>query len=90
MLINLYSLILFFFAVTNALSQTRSENIDFRKDKLLVEKSNDSLVIDSKTDLQIQKKLFDSSQKASPDVFYIINDKPVSREEYLEHINKKR
>jgi hypothetical protein len=90
MLINLYSLFLFFFAVTSASSQTISENISFRKDKLFVEKSNDSLVIDSKTDLQIQKKLFDSSQKASPDVFYIINDKPVSREEYLKHNNKKQ
>jgi hypothetical protein len=84
----LFSYIIFFIVSINALSQTLSKKRDAVEGRLLVEKNYDSLVIDSKTTIQIQKKVFDSTQKASPEVFYIVNDKPVSREEYLKH-NKK-
>lgn len=85
-----FSLILLFIALHSAVSQTLSENIGVLEDKLLSEKSNDSLVIDSKTNIQIQKKVFDSNQKAAPEVFYIVNDKPVSRDEYIRHHKQNR
>ena len=86
----LFSLILLFFALHSAVSQTRSENIGVLEYRLLSEKSNDSLVIDSKTNIQFQKKVYDSNQKAAPEVFYIVNDKPASREEYLRHHKQNR
>jgi len=86
----LFSFILLFIASNSALSQTFSQNRSAVEDRLLSEKNNDSLVIDSKTNIQIQKKVFDSNQKASPEVFYIVNDKPVSREEYLKHSKKEQ
>ncbi len=90
MLRELLSLILIFIASNSALSQTFSQNGGAVEDRLLSEKNNDSLVIDSKTNIQIQKKVFDSNQKVSPEVFYIVNDKPVSREEYLKHSKKQQ
>ncbi|MBK8600091.1 MAG: hypothetical protein IPN80_05595 [Flavobacterium sp.] len=90
MLRELLSLILIFIASNSALSQTFSQNRGAVEDRLLSEKNNDSLVIDSKTNIQIQKKVFDSNQKVSPEVFYIVNDKPVSREEYLKHSKKQQ
>lgn len=36
------------------------------------------------------KKELPSNQKVSPEIFYIINDKPVSREEYLKQKVKKQ
>ena len=89
MLRKIFSLVLLFIALHSAVSQTLSENISVHENRLLSEKSNDSLVVDSKTNMQIQKKVYDSNQKASPEVFYIVNDKPVSREEYLRHHKKK-
>lgn len=90
MLQKLFSLFILFIASNSALSQTFSQNRGAVEDRLLSEKNNDSLVIDSKTNLQIQKKVFDSNLKASPEVFYIVNDKPVSREEYLKHSKKEQ
>jgi hypothetical protein len=90
MLQKLFSLFILFIASNSALSQTFSKNRGAFEDTLLSEKNNDSLVIDSRTNLQIQKKVFDSNQKASPEVFYIVNDKPVSREEYLKHSKKEQ
>lgn len=88
MLRKLFSLFILFIASNSALSQVFSQNIGALEDRLLSKKNNDSLVIDSKTNIQFQKKVFDSNQKASPEIFYIVNDKPVSREEYFKH-NKK-
>jgi hypothetical protein len=86
----LFSLFILFIASNSALSQTFSQNRGAVEDRLLSEKNNDSLVIDSKTNLQIQKKAFDSNLKVSPEVFYIVNDKPASREEYLKHSKKEQ
>lgn len=85
----LFSFFLFFIVLNSALSQTMSVKKGVSEDRLWLEKSNDSLINDSKSNIQIQKNVFESSQKASPEVFYIVNDKPVSREEYL-RLNKKK
>ena len=37
-----------------------------------------------------KKKELPPNQKVSPEIFYIINDKPVSREEYLKQKVKKQ
>lgn len=37
-----------------------------------------------------KKKDLPSDQKASPEIIYVINDKPVSREEYQKHNKKKQ
>ena len=90
MLRKLFSLFILFIASNSALSQVFSQNIGALEDRFLSKKNNDSLVIDSKTNIQFQKKVFDSNQKASPEIFYIVNDKPVSREEYFKHSKKEQ
>lgn len=38
----------------------------------------------------LTKNNLPSEQKTTPEIFYIVNDKPVSREEYLKHNSKKQ
>jgi RecA/RadA recombinase len=49
-------------------------------------KENDSL----KKTAVFKKKDLPPNQKVSPEIFYIVNDKPVSREEYLNQKIKKQ
>ena len=49
-------------------------------------KENDSL----KKTAVFKKKDLPYNQKVSPEIFYIVNDKPVSREEYLKQKIKKQ
>lgn len=38
----------------------------------------------------LKKNAFPTNQKVSPEIFYILNDKPVSREEYIKQNKKKQ
>jgi hypothetical protein len=84
----LLSFLLFFIASNNALSQTLTSNKTVVSNKLLPDNNKDSLKFEVKTKVEVPKENFAPSLKASPEIFYIVNDKPVSREEYLKH-NKK-
>jgi hypothetical protein len=63
------------------------------KKSTLTSNLNDSLSINdvkNKVELKtFEKSRIPSNQKISPEIFYIINDKPVSREEYLKLKNNK-
>ena len=50
------------------------------------DKPNDSL----KKAAVFKKNELPVNQKVSPEIFYIVNDKPVSREEYLKQNKKKQ
>lgn len=68
-------------------SQTKSQNEKLPLKNTLVYSEIDSSSIstdENKVGLKKLEKLrFPSNQKISPEVFYVIDDKPVSREEYL-------
>jgi hypothetical protein len=90
MLRKLLSFVLFFIALNNAFSQTLTSNKAVVGNELLSNKNKDSLKNKSNTKVGVPKENFASSLKASPEIFYIVNDKPVSREEYLRHNKKKQ
>lgn len=52
-------------------------------EKPSVEKICDTLIDTSQEKYWIKKLDFPSTQKVAPEVIYIVNDKAVSREEYL-------
>ena len=90
MLRKLLSFLLFFIALDNALSQNLTSNEAIVSNTLLSDKIKDSLHFESNTNIEVSKENFAPALKASPEIFYIVNDKPVSREEYLRHNKKKQ
>ncbi|NHM06537.1 hypothetical protein G4D82_04830 [Flavobacterium sp. CYK-4] len=52
------------------------------------EKTTDGVAETLKPATVFQKKDLPSNQKVSPEIIYIINDKPVSREEYQKQLKK--
>ncbi|MBL0014822.1 MAG: hypothetical protein IPP30_14320 [Flavobacterium sp.] len=88
MLRKLLSFLLFFIALDNAFSQTLTSNKAVVSNNLISDKNKDSLHFESNT--KVPKENFAPSLKASPEIFYIVNDKPVSREEYLRHNKTKQ
>lgn len=55
-----------------------------------METVNDSLNEQKSVSKVLKKNDFPPNQKVSPEVFYILNDKPVSREEYIKQNKKKQ
>jgi len=51
---------------------------------------NDSITKVSKLPKIYTKENLPPQQKIVPEIFYIVNDKPVSREEYLRHNKNKK
>ena len=90
MLRKLLSFLLFFIALDNVFSQTLTANKAVVSNNLISDKNKDSLHFESNSKVKVPKENFASSLKASPESFYIVNDKPVSREEYLRHNKKKQ
>ena len=90
MLRKLLSILLFFIALNNAFSQTLTSNKAVVSNNLISDKSKDSLHFESNSKVGVPKENFAPSMKASPEIFYIVNDRPVSREEYLRHNQKKQ
>ncbi|WP_309641275.1 hypothetical protein [Flavobacterium sp.] len=74
---NLLSVLLLLFLTSRGFSQALP---------LKTDKPNDSL----KKAAVFKKIELPADQKVSPEIFYIINDKPVSREEYLKQNKKKQ
>lgn len=83
----LYSLFVLFLLTIPCFSQSKFPNEKHPLNKTLVYSEIDSSSIstdENKVGLKKLEKLrFPSNQKNSPEVFYVIDDKPVSREEYL-------
>lgn len=80
-----------FFQIT-CFSQTKTSNTIQLLNKSSVSKEDkltristkiDSLSSTDENKIALKKLSFPSNQKISPEIFYVINDKPVSREEYL-------
>lgn len=84
------SFLLFFIALNNVLSQNLTSNEVTDSNKLLSGKIKDTLHFGSNANIEVPKENFAPALKASPEIFYIVNDKPVSREEYLRHNKKKQ
>lgn len=74
----------------NAASQTLSSAKSALSDSIPSQKSNRTGLIESNRGNSIYKHELPASQKASPEIFYIVNDKPASREEYLKYNKKKQ
>lgn len=82
--IKLLNLIVILTAVSG-FSQTTTSNKNCLSGTLSVEKVADTLVVNSRSEVKHEKLTLLISHKVTPEVFYIVNDKPVSREEYLKH-----
>ena len=90
----LYFLFVFSLLNITCFSQTKSHNEKHLLNKTSISTENKSTRISTSTKIdslssthenkvELKKLSFPSNQKISPEVFYVINDKPVSREEYL-------
>jgi hypothetical protein len=91
----LYFLFVLFILNIPCFSQSKSPNEKHPLNKTLVCPENKSTQISTKFDLisssdkniveikKLEKLGFPTNQKNSPEIFYVIDDKPVSREEYL-------
>ena len=90
MLRKLLSFLLFFIALNNAFSQTLTSNKALVSKNITSDKNKDSLYFESNIKAEVPKENFAPSLKVAPEIFYIVNDKPVSREEYLRHNKKKQ
>ncbi len=81
-MIRSFLIITLLFSTADLLSQKKSETVN------LVDNSSSKKAVGALKDTLDQQHLhqkleFPASQKVSPEIFYIINDKPVSREEFL-------
>lgn len=74
---------LLLFVTIGVSSQSFLAKTEMVKDSLKELKPNSNKEILKKND-------FPTNQKVSPEIFYIINDKPVSREEYIKQNKKKQ
>jgi hypothetical protein len=74
---------LLFILLLSWISNSAFSQADLTKQKA----SNDSIKVPAAVFKKIDLPL---NQKVSPEIFYIINDKPVSREEYLKQQKKKQ
>lgn len=90
MLQKLSFFILFLLSSTVGLSQSIAQNEKILSEKSIDDYSVDSVSFDANSSTQIRKSAYPDSQKVSPEIFYIVNDKPVSREEYLKQKEKKQ
>jgi hypothetical protein len=81
--------ILFLLSFAAGHSQTIVQKEKILSEKSIDDNSIDSVSFDTNRSTQIRKSDYPDSQKVSPEIFYIVNDKPVSKEEYLNHRNKR-
>ncbi len=83
----LYLLLVLTILNISCFSQTKSQNEKLPLNNIMVNPGINSSSISADENIVGLKKLeklrFPSNQKISPEVFYVIDDKPVSREEYL-------
>lgn len=83
----LFTLLLLYFHLT-VISQQQSPVFNVTSPTQAEILKNDSLPTSPNT-TEVHKKLdLPTQSKSSPEVFYIINDKPASREEYIKYQKK--
>ncbi len=86
----LHSIVIIVFSFSNAISQTLAENDFITPEKTAAKTNENNLSYDSKDNDNVEKDKLPNPYKSSPEIFFIVDDKPVSREEYIKHKEKKQ
>ncbi|MGL2965740.1 hypothetical protein [Flavobacterium sp. XGLA_31] len=67
----------------------RYAELDINGILLIENKKKITFIVAGKKDEILSKKPFPTDEKVTPSIFYIVNDKPVEREVYLQHEQSK-